>query len=313
MSIKGFITKIFFFLIVFTQTIAITAQTFLVSRSSNKPDDLFKILASKDSLLFDAAFTTCNISQVERLLDKEFVFYHDNGYSNKTTNDTRTAFLENIRQLCEKKSKNEGMNMRRDLVKGTLQVHAINNTEAVQTGVQRFYIITKNQPDQIVEESKFSREWRKENGEWKMIRELDYLVNTKFNSSPAIPSSLYNEISHMDSVLFNAFNNRDIETFKTLFTTDLEFYHDKGGLTDYNYSIQSLKNTAAQNNGLRRELVKGSLEVYPIKDYGAIQIGAHTFCHPENGKMDCGTFKFVHVWKKINNEWKITRVISYDH
>lgn len=125
--------------------------------------------------------------------------------------------------------------------------------------------------------------------------------------------NLYKEIAHMDSVLFHAFNNRDIETFKTLFTEDLEFYHDKGGLTNYDYTIQSLKNTAAQNNGLKRELVKGSLEVYPVKDYGAIQVGAHTFCHPENGKMDCGTFKFVHVWKKINNEWKITRVISYDH
>ena len=309
---KGYV-KIFFFLLVALQSILATAQTFQSSQPSNEIDDLFKILAAKDSLLFDASFNTCNTSQVEKLLDKEFVFYHDNGYSNKTTNDTRTAFLQNIRRFCEKKNKNKGMNMRRDIVKGTLQVHAINNTEAVQTGVQRFYIITKEQPDQLVEESKFSREWRKENGEWKMIRELDYLVNAKFNSSPANSSSLYKEIAHMDSVLFNAFNNRDIEKFKTLFTTDLEFYHDKGGLTDYNYAIQSLKNTTAQNNGLRRELVKGSLEVYPIKDYGAIQIGAHTFCHPENGRMDCGTFKFVHVWKKINSEWKITRVISYDH
>jgi hypothetical protein len=125
--------------------------------------------------------------------------------------------------------------------------------------------------------------------------------------------SLYKEIAHMDSVLFNAFNNRDMEVFKTLFTPDLEFYHDKGGLTDYTYSINSFKSTIEQNNGLRRELVKGSLEVYPIKDYGAIQIGAHTFCHTENGRQDCGTFKFVHVWKRVNGEWKISRVVSYDH
>src|SRR5215203_4469386 len=305
MSVKAFTAKIFFFLMIVTQTIAATAQPFEASPSSNTDSGLFKILAVKDSVLFHAAFTTCNTSQVESLLDKEFVFYHDNGYANRTSNDTRTAFLDNIRRFCEKK--NEGVNMRRDVVKGTMQVYASNNTEAVQTGVQRFYMITKDQPDQLVEESKFSREWRKKNGEWKMVRELDYLVKTKFNSSPTNSNSLYNEIAHMDSVLFNAFNNRDIERFKTLFTTDLEFYHDKGGLTDYNYSIQSLKNTAAQNNGLRRELVKGSLEVYPIKDYGAIQIGVHTFCHRENGKMDCGTFKFVHVWKKINSEWKITR------
>ena len=113
--------------------------------------------------------------------------------------------------------------------------------------------------------------------------------------------SLYKEIAHMDSVLFSAFNNRDLNKFKTLFTEDLEFYHDKGGLTTYSYTIESFKNTIARNDGLRRDLIKESLEVYTIKDFGAIEIGAHKFCHLENGKQDCGTFKFVHVWKKINN------------
>lgn len=133
------------------------------------------------------------------------------------------------------------------------------------------------------------------------------------NAQEKKPDELYSEIAHMDSVLFNAFNNRDTVTFKKLFTTDLEFFHDQGGLTDYAYTIQSLKNAANRNDGLKRELVRGSLEVYPIPNYGAMEIGAHTFCHLENGKQDCGTFKFVHVWKKIGNEWKITRVVSYGH
>src|SRR5688500_17637971 len=75
----------------------------------------------------------------------------------------------------------QGPGMRREIVQGTLQVHAVNNGEAVQTGVQRIYIVNKGQPDQLVEESKFSRDWRNQNGEWKIVRELDYLVNTKFN------------------------------------------------------------------------------------------------------------------------------------
>lgn len=124
---------------------------------------------------------------------------------------------------------------------------------------------------------------------------------------------VYQEIAHMDSVLFTAFNNRDLEKFQSLFTKDLEFYHDEGGLTGYEHTIAFLKNLKESNSQLKRALVKGSLEVYCIKDYGAVQIGAHTFCHPENGRLDCGTFKFVHVWKKINNDWKISRVISYDH
>jgi len=124
---------------------------------------------------------------------------------------------------------------------------------------------------------------------------------------------LYKEIFRMDSILFNAFNTRDIVKFGSLFTNDLEFFHDKGGLTDYQYTMNFMKDVAKNNNGLRRDLVKGSLEVYPIPGYGAMEIGAHTFCHVENGKQDCGTFKFVHVWQKKDGEWKISRVVSYGH
>ncbi|WP_210114262.1 nuclear transport factor 2 family protein [Hymenobacter aquaticus] len=124
---------------------------------------------------------------------------------------------------------------------------------------------------------------------------------------------LYNTIAHMDSVLFDAFNNRDLEKQKLLFAADLEFYHDEGGLTNYNQVIENTSRLFSQNNGLRRTLVPGSLQVYPIKDYGAIEIGTHRFCHQENGKDDCGTFKFVHIWQKRADGWKITRVISYDH
>ncbi len=125
--------------------------------------------------------------------------------------------------------------------------------------------------------------------------------------------SLYHLIAKMDSLLFRAFNERDTATFNKLFSTDLEFYHDKGGLTGYPHTINFAKAQAETKSDLKRTLVLGSLEVFPIKDYGAIQIGAHTFCHTENGQRDCGTFKFIHVWKKLGNEWKITRVLSYDH
>ena len=124
--------------------------------------------------------------------------------------------------------------------------------------------------------------------------------------------SLYKEIAHLDSTLFNAFNKRDIEKFKSFFTEDLEFFHDKGGLTNYDHTINFMKEVAKNNNGLRRDLV-GALEVYPIPGYGAMEIGSHRFCHLENGKQDCGTFKFVHIWQKRNDEWKISRIISYDH
>src|SRR5262245_40168915 len=81
-------------------------------------------------------------------------------------------------------------------------------------------------------------------------------VNAQTANSSA--DSLYREIAHMDSVLFNAFNTRDTELFKTLFTKDLEFYHDKGGLTNYEHTIGFILSIAKNDNGLKRELVKGS-------------------------------------------------------
>ncbi len=126
---------------------------------------------------------------------------------------------------------------------------------------------------------------------------------------------LYREILHMDSVLFNAFNAQDLEQMKNTFSTDLEFYHDKGGLTDYNQTIANFKSLFEKNltTGLRRDLEISSVEVYSIKDFGALEVGMHKFCHVENGKEDCGTFKFIHIWHRTDGQWKLTRVISYDH
>ena len=140
------------------------------------------------------------------------------------------------------------------------------------------------------------------------------LFLSSYSHSMAQPhGDLYKLIQTQDSVLFAAFNVCDIETFKSMFTADLEFYHDMGGLTDYAFTVKAIQNNCDNKLGLIRTLVPGSLEVHPIKDYGAVQIALHRFCHIESGKEDCGTFKFVHVWKNDNGNWKISRVVSYDH
>ena len=45
--------------------------------------------------------------------------------------------------------------------------------------------------------------------------------------------SLFNEIASMDSIMFSAFNMQNMEIFKPLFTADLEWYQDNGGLIPY--------------------------------------------------------------------------------
>lgn len=102
---------------------------------------------------------------------------------------------------------------------------------------------------------------------------------------------------------------------KSFFTEDLEFYHDAGGLTNYDQNVKFIMRRCGGETKVRRELVRGSLEVFPIKDFSAIQTGSHRFYYTEKGQEETldGTFKFVHIMKNVNGTWKISRVISYDH
>ncbi|GAB4197456.1 MAG: hypothetical protein Tsb002_31590 [Wenzhouxiangellaceae bacterium] len=124
---------------------------------------------------------------------------------------------------------------------------------------------------------------------------------------------LYKEILAQDTQLFDAFNRCDVEAIASFFAKDLEFYHDKTGVSGYQSNIDSFRNNCNDNLGLNRQLIQSSLEVYPIKNFGAIQKGEHTFCHWENGKNDCGTFQFLHIWKESDDQWKLVRVVSFDH
>jgi hypothetical protein len=302
----------FFRVILFLGCIAliqnIKAQS---SKDSSQSEKLFNELNYKDSLLFDAVLNTCNIKQIEALLTKDFEFYPDKGELIPGTYQKLEEFIGNIKKnFCDKKTNSAERKIRREIEQGSLQVYPLKDHEVLQTGVQHFYVITPGQKDKLLEVSKFTRTWQKKDGEWKMSKEFDAFANTYANHSS---NELYDTIAHMDSVLFNAFNAHNLDKLKTLFTDDLEFYHDLGGLTNYAQNMEAFKNNFAKNNGLRRELVPGSLEVYPVKDYGAIEIGAHKFCHIENGRQDCGTFKFAMVWQKKDGEWKISRVVSYGH
>ena len=126
---------------------------------------------------------------------------------------------------------------------------------------------------------------------------------------------LYDTIAKMDSVLFDAFNRRDIDKLKILFSEDLEFYHDLGGVTSYEQNMINFKKTFDGDRRVRRELVKGSLEVYPINNYGAVEIGSHRFYGTEKGQKEKlgSEAKFVQLWQKKDSVWKLTRVISYAH
>jgi hypothetical protein len=139
--------------------------------------------------------------------------------------------------------------------------------------------------------------------------------STASNNYSPVSKELYDTIAYLDSVFFNAFNQRDLDQLKTLLADNLEFYHDLGGVTDYNQNVAAFKRNFESDRRVRRELVMSTLEVYPIKDYGAVETGIHRFYATEKGQQEklSSEAKFVQLWQKKDGEWKITRIISYGH
>lgn len=134
--------------------------------------------------------------------------------------------------------------------------------------------------------------------------------------APVFTATLYRQIAQADSSVFAAFNRCDSVAYKPFFAPDLEFYHDLGGLAaGRQVEMQSLREMCARGTHIRRELLKSTLEVHPLKGYGAVEIGVHRFYHTNKGQVEklSGTYKFIHVWQRTVTGWRITRIISYGH
>lgn len=126
---------------------------------------------------------------------------------------------------------------------------------------------------------------------------------------------IFEELAHMDEVMFDAsFVSCDAATANAIFTDDVEFYHDKTGLAvgeQVRENVRRLTQSCPADRGVTRTLLPDTLRVYPIKGYGAVQIGVHRF--DEEGSATSTLTKFVHVWRNRDGEWRLTRVLSLDH
>src|SRR5258706_4690469 len=129
-------------------------------------------------------------------------------------------------------------------------------------------------------------------------------------------------ILHLDSAFWKAYNNCDTANFKDFITDDVEFYHDKGGVTlDAKSLIEALDKNICGNadSRLRREAVAGTVKVYPMRNgneiYGAIISGEHGFYITEKGKPEyhSGNANFTQLWLLKNGIWKMARILSYNH
>jgi hypothetical protein len=129
-------------------------------------------------------------------------------------------------------------------------------------------------------------------------------------------------ILHLDSAFWNAYNNCDTAKFKDFVTDDVEFYHDKGGITLGAMAlIESLKKNICgnANQKVRREAVAATVKVFPMANgnelYGALISGEHEFHVSENNKPEyhVGDAGFTQLWIVKNGVWKMSRILSFNH
>lgn len=130
------------------------------------------------------------------------------------------------------------------------------------------------------------------------------------NYKPDDPA-LYKTIVAMDSIFFDAYNNCNLklEKYASMYADNIEFYHDRGGLSSVKKDI--VESTRQYVCGkVTRELQKGSIEVYGIPGFGAVEFGFHCFHNKEEPNAPSHMARFMIIWENKNNDWKLSRVVS---
>ncbi|MET3036316.1 nuclear transport factor 2 family protein [Chryseobacterium sp. NRRL B-14859] len=148
------------------------------------------------------------------------------------------------------------------------------------------------------------------------------LFSQFFYTQVKTTDELYTTAKKLDSLIFDVgFNQCDLSHYDSIVSNDLEFYHDKGGITSGKEAfIASIKNNICSNtNKVRRTLVPNSMKVYPLYNntnvlYAFIQEGEHDFAELSQGKWNKGSrAKFTILWLYEDKQWKMKRVLSYNH
>lgn len=119
---------------------------------------------------------------------------------------------------------------------------------------------------------------------------------------------IHDSVARLDSLFFEAYNSCNLQRIDSMVSVNLEFYHDRNGLlTSKPLLLESLQKFICGK--VRRELLPGSLEVSPLGDDAAVEIGYHRF-HNLAEQSTSRYSRFVQVWRRENGRWQLSRVIS---
>jgi ketosteroid isomerase-like protein len=136
-------------------------------------------------------------------------------------------------------------------------------------------------------------------------------------------AALRAEVEAADKAFFAAvFDSCDLKTIEAMTTDDFEFFHDKWGQIakskqEFVTLIQGGCERQRQGTDFkaRRELSASSLVVYPMKSFGALEIGEHSFFKVgSDGSLTPTEYaKFTQLWRREEGKLKLARVLSYAH
>ena len=138
---------------------------------------------------------------------------------------------------------------------------------------------------------------------------------------PPAPA-LAQTIAARDARLFTVmFDQCDPAALADLVTGDMEFYHDKGGRMAHDafladYAKGCAAKTAPDAWRSRRELVAGTMRVYAIPGFGAVEEGGHLFYERKGDGPErlAGKARFSILWKlEPDGQWRMARTFSIDH
>lgn len=144
------------------------------------------------------------------------------------------------------------------------------------------------------------------------------------NVSPAQTEddNVKNAVLAAENVFWTGYNTCNYDQMGGFISEDVEFYHDKGGITlGKTALVESVKKNLCSNPNFRtrREAVPETVKVFLLKNsnriYGAIVSGEHYFYNSYDGKPEKreGLAKFTTLWTLKENAWRMSRVLSYDH
>lgn len=147
---------------------------FQVNGQLAENSELYQTLKEKDSVLFHAAFNSCDPETMASLFTEDFEFYHDKGGATMS----RELFLAPMRENCPNRDPGALQPSKRILIPGSLEVYPLRKKGviygAIQHGVHRFEFLNAEQEYQKGDIARFTHVWVQTDGTWKIKRELSY-------------------------------------------------------------------------------------------------------------------------------------------